>query len=203
MPGSLSPAREERSEGRCLPSVQCACASWGMREGPGSSQTPRVISMRVCSARGAVFELFSAGGTRRGGGPDRHVFSEPRPAGCLPSWRGGRSGCFIAHLSFATFFFGSLFLSVEVCTGQHLLLSVVLHQSPSAFALSMQISLGSYKVPPTGHWPWQVPPALCLSRHGTRMSHHGCGWPSSQGNEDQALLSSVFLTFICTNPPPC
>lgn len=99
-------------------------------------------------------------------------------------------------------FFLVLLLSVEVCTGQCLLLSVVLHRSPSAFALSLQIRLGSYKMLPMGHWLWRVPPALCLSHHRTHVSYHGCGWPASQGNEDWALASSGFFTFICTNSPP-
>lgn len=99
-------------------------------------------------------------------------------------------------------FFLVLLLSVEVCTGQCLLLSVVLHRSPSAFALSLQIRLGSYKMLPMGHWLWRVPPALCLSHHRTHVSYHGCGWPASQGNEDWALASSGFFAFICTNSPP-
>lgn len=86
-----------------------------------------------------------------------------------------------------------LFLSVEVCTGQHLLLSVVLHRSPTAFALSPQIRLGSYEMPPMGHWPCLVSLTLCLPCRRTLVSHPGCGWPSSQGNKDWALALSFFL----------
>lgn len=46
-----------------------------------------------------------------------------------------------------------------------------------------------------GHWPWQVPPALCLSCHRTDKSRHGCGWPSSQGSKDRALMLSIFFYF--------
>lgn len=68
--------------------------------------------------------------------------TSPNWLGLLLSWHGGCFRCFITLLSFTTFFF-YLLLSVEVCTGQCLLLSVVLHRSPSAFALSLQIRLGS------------------------------------------------------------
>ena len=100
MPGSLSPTRKEQSEGCCLPPalvggrVCSACVLHGAcGRDPGLPQTSRFISMRllyswrVCSTRGAAFELSSAGDTRCGGGPNRHVCNESHPTGlasCCP-----------------------------------------------------------------------------------------------------------------------
>lgn len=120
--------KSEASDTACpLPwslTVWCVCASWGVWEGPGSSPNltfhfhDALYSWRACSTRGAAFELFSAGDTRRGGGPNQHVCNEPHPV----AWaRPGvvDTGCFIACLSFTTFFWFCFsvwkFAQVSVC----------------------------------------------------------------------------------------
>lgn len=102
---------------------------------------------------------------------------------------------FHPYLSFTTFFFLSLLFCFSVwkfAFGQCLLPSVVLCQSPSAFVLLRQVRLGSYEVPLTGHWPWRVPPALCLSHYRT------CE-PLQLLLAQQLGLLHSFFTFICTN----
>lgn len=76
--------------------------------------------------------------------------------------------------------------------GRCLLLSVVLYQSPSAFVLLQQIRLGSYEVPLTGHWPWHMPPALCLSHYRTCK-------PLQLLLAQQLGILHCFFTFLCTN----
>lgn len=153
-----------------------------------------LYSWRACNTSRAAFERSSAGGMRCGGGPNQHICNELYPMGFVPCCprvvdaMGASSPAFVSH------YFLVLFLSMGVCTGQHLLLSVVFRQTSSAFALSWQIRLGSYEMPPKGHRPSQVLPALCPSPQDT-VRCCGCGWPSSCSNEDWALVScwSFFL----------
>lgn len=102
---------------------------------------------------------------------------------------------FHPYLAFTTFFLLLLFcFSVwKFAFGQYLLLSVVLCQSLSAFVLLLQIRLGSCEVPLTGHCPWRVPPALCLSHYRT------CE-PLQLLLARQLGLLRSFFAFICTNP---
>lgn len=139
----------------------------------------------MCNTRGAAFECSSAGDIRCGGGPNQHICNKLTQWALSPlSWCGRCSGCFIACLCFTLFF--CLFLSMGVCTGQHLLLSVVFCQIPSAFALSWQIRLGSYEMPLKGHWLWWCLQP-CASPHRT-LRCCGCGWPSSCSSEGWALV---------------
>lgn len=152
--------------------MRCVCASWGMWEGHESSPNlmfhfPEALySWRVCNTRGAAFECSSAGDMRCGRGPNQHICNEPHPMGFVPRYLGVDDALGASLPAFASHYFLVLFLSMGVRTGQHLLLSVVFCQIPSAFALSWQIRLGSYEMPPKGHWPWRCLQP-CASPHRT------------------------------------